>query len=328
MLFNDLFQKIQRLGARSGVTRRLSFFRARVETLPIVLTQRRIYILPTRTGMLFVVVLILMLTGAINYNLSLGHALTFLLAGLFFVSIFHTVRNLLELRIVPGNAAPVFAGETAKFPVFLENPRPNVRCALALSIAPDDESTADVAASASASVAVSCAVSRRGVFLPGRMTLSSRYPLGFFRAWAYLTPDVSCLVYPRPIRAPLPKHSETFASDQWQGGKGQDDFTGLRQRQPNESFRRVAWKAAARDAERPLLNKQFSGGGARELILDWTMTSAEPDAEARLSILTGWILESEKQHIAYGLRLPECSFPPSHGARHRDACLKALALHA
>jgi uncharacterized protein (DUF58 family) len=46
-----------------------------------------------------------------------------------------------------------------------------------------------------------------------------------------------------------------------------------------------------------------------------------------LSILTGWVLESEKQRIAYGLRLPECFFPPSRGARHRDACLKALALH-
>jgi hypothetical protein len=35
-----------------------------------------------------------MLIGAINYNLSLGHALVFLLAGLGLVAMVHTFRNL------------------------------------------------------------------------------------------------------------------------------------------------------------------------------------------------------------------------------------------
>ena len=54
----------------------------RDEQLPVVLSQRRIFILPTKTGLLFAIVLVLMLIGAINYNLSLGHALVFLLGGL------------------------------------------------------------------------------------------------------------------------------------------------------------------------------------------------------------------------------------------------------
>ena len=54
----------------------------RDEQLPIVLTQRRIFIVPTRVGLLFVVVLIVMLLGAINYDLSLGHALL-LAAGMY-----------------------------------------------------------------------------------------------------------------------------------------------------------------------------------------------------------------------------------------------------
>ena len=294
----------------------------------VVLTQRRIYILPTRTGLLFVLVLFLMLTGAINYSLSLGHALVFLLAGLFFVTIIHTFRNLLDLRITPGSAAPIFAGKRAEFPVFLENTRSHERMALEFSLHASGGALANIASSASSSIAVSCEVLQRGLFRPERLTLSSCYPLGLFRAWTYLYPDISCLVYPKPLRTPMPAPSGGNANTQWQGENGQDDFAGLRQRQPNESFRRVAWKTAARDPERPLLNKQFSGGGERELILDWSLTPSQSDTETRLSILAGWILESEKQQVNYGLRLPECFFSPSRGASHRDACLKALALYA
>ncbi|MDR2506752.1 MAG: DUF58 domain-containing protein [Candidatus Accumulibacter sp.] len=297
----------------------------------VILTQRRIYILPTRTGLLFVLVLVLMLTGAINYSLSLGHALVFLLAGLFFVAIIHTFRNLLDLRVTPGAAAPVFAGERAEFPVFLENTRPHDRIALEFSLPASGTSSAaraNIAANASLTIAVSLEVLQRGLFRPERLTLSSCYPLGLFRAWTHLYPDISCLVYPRPLRTPMPAPSGGNAAMQWQGENGQDDFAGLRQRQPNESFRRVAWKTAARDPERPLLNKQFSGGGERELILDWSSTPSQSGTETRLSILAGWILESEKQQVNYGLRLPECFFAPSRGTPHRDACLKALALYA
>ena len=67
------------------------------------------------------VVLGLMLIGSINYNLSLGHALVFLLAGIGMVAMVHTFRNLVRLRLTPGRANPVFAGETAYFQIVLEN---------------------------------------------------------------------------------------------------------------------------------------------------------------------------------------------------------------
>ena len=47
----------------------------------IVLSQRRVYIVPSRLGLLFGGVLLILLMGSINYTLSLGFALTFLLAG-------------------------------------------------------------------------------------------------------------------------------------------------------------------------------------------------------------------------------------------------------
>ena len=53
-----------------------------VEHGPITLGHRRVYIMPTRTGMMFAATLAIMLVGSINYVLSLGFMLTFLLSGL------------------------------------------------------------------------------------------------------------------------------------------------------------------------------------------------------------------------------------------------------
>jgi len=62
-----------------------------------------------------------MLTGSINYNLSLGYVLTFLLAGLGIVSILHTFRNLVHLYVSAGRVSPVFAGDLAHFQIVFEN---------------------------------------------------------------------------------------------------------------------------------------------------------------------------------------------------------------
>ena len=299
----------------------------RDEQLPIVLTQRRIFIIPTKTGLLFAIVLGLMLIGAINYNLSLGHALVFLLGGLGMVAMVHTFRNLVALRLTPGRAEPVFAGETARFTVHLENTRQQPRRALDLAFGNNETVNTNIPANASATVAIPYPTTKRGLLDPGRITLSTRYPLGLFYAWSYPHPPLACLVYPKPIETPLPPPSEVSHSGQRQGEHGQEDFTGLRQRQPNDSPRHIAWKAVARNIDNsPLLIKQFAGGAADELWLDLALTT-DNDLETRLSVLTGWIITAERLQARYGLRLPGREIAPDQGNTHRDTCLEALALY-
>ena len=43
-----------------------------------------------------------------------------------------------------------------------------------------------------------CPRERRGWLPLGRVMLETRFPLGLFRAWSYVEPDSRCLVYPRP----------------------------------------------------------------------------------------------------------------------------------
>ena len=296
-------------------------------TAPLRLGQRRIFIIPSRGGLLYALALIVMLIGAINYNLALGHALVFLLAGLGIVGMIHTFRNLHGLVITPGRSAPVFAGETAHFQIALDNDRPTPRLGLELEAESGKSVNATVNRKKSSKLNIPVSTKTRGWLDLPRVRLSTRYPLGLFTAWAYLQPAMRCLVYPQPIAAPLPVSSPTPVGGERSGDGGQEDFAGFRERQPADSPRHVAWKASARNAgESPLLIKQFAGGAQVELMLDWQLTDAALSDETRIGILTGWVLAADAADAHFGLRLPGVDIPTGSGEHHRQLCLEALAL--
>ena len=294
-------------------------------TGPLRLNQRRIFIVPSRGGLPFAAALLVMLTGAINYNLALGHALVFLLAGLAMTGMIHTFRNLHGLQISPGRCEPVFAGETALFSLLLTNERPTPRLALNLEAEPGNPVNAAVDAESGTKISIPVSAVQRGWLHLPRVRLSTRYPLGLFTAWAYLQPEMRCLVYPRPIAAPLPAPAPGVGDESGDGGT--DDFAGFRDREPADSPRHIAWKASARHGgEGPLLVKQFAGGSRRELTLDWQQTDANLPAETRIGILTGWVLAAEASGCRYALRLQDQEIAAGNGEAHRQRCLQALAL--
>lgn len=295
-------------------------------TAPIVLTQRRVFIVPTRAGLLFAIAVMVMLVGAINYNLGLGHALVFLLAGLGVTGMVHTFRNLAWMTIAPGRVEPVFAGEMAHFPLHLSHDRPTPRLALEFGVEDNPMVRCDLPAQGHASIALPVMAKCRGWLDLPRVRLATTYPLGLFVAWSYPYPAMRCLIYPQPLPLPLPALTPAPHAGTRLGDGGQEDFAGLRERQAADSPRHVAWKAAARDQDRPLLVKQFAGGAQSELWLDWDMLPEKMLPEDRLSALTGWVLEAEAEGARYGLRFPGCELAPAHGPAHRQACLEQLAL--
>ena len=296
-------------------------------TAPIRLNQRRVFILPSRGGLLFSLALVVMLLGAINYNLALGHALVFLLAGLGLTGMVHTFRNLHGLGITAGRCAPVFAGETAQFELMLDNPRPTARRDLNFAAEKALSSVIAVDGQNQAKIMVAVPARQRGWLTLPRIHLSTRYPLGLFTAWSYLQPAMQCLVYPQPIASPLPGAMQPSQGNASHGLGGQEDFAGFRERQPADALRHVAWKASARsDGQRPLLIKLFAGGSETELSLDWAATDPGLPVETRLSLLTGWVLEASGLNLSYGLRLPNQEIPAGNGPSHAERCLEALAL--
>ena len=293
----------------------------------IVLGHRRVYIVPSRLGLLFGGALLILLVGSINYALALGFALTFLLAGMGLAGMVQTARNLAQLEVSAARVEPVFAGEAAQFRLVLENRAAHDRPEILLRhLASRAGCTVDLAAASVSEAPLAVPAARRGWLPFGRVMLETRFPLGLFRAWSYVEPASRCLVYPRPEPGALPP----LAPSDQQGGvrahaQGSDDFSGLRSYQPSDSPRHVAWKSAARSDV--MLTKQFAGEAVAELWLDLRDTPASLDIERRLSRLAGWVLAAERAGARYGLRLPQAQLEPDRGDAHRAACLELLALY-
>ncbi|MFA7268736.1 MAG: DUF58 domain-containing protein [Sterolibacterium sp.] len=299
------------------------------ESVPITLTQRRVFVLPTRQGLAYAVSLLVMLIGAINYNLSLGYALVFLLAGLGTTAILHTFRNLAHLQIRAGRCPPVFAGEQAGFGLVLVNQRSQQsRPAIRLRVPGQLPVEVDIPAQASMEVRLEIPSTCRGWLSLPRVTLETTYPLGLIRCWGYAAPDLRCLIYPSPAKAapPWPAMPGEHGGAKQQT-VGMDDFAGLRAHQPADPLRHVAWKAVAGQDEGSLLTKQFSGSAAKTLWLDWNALSAYPDSELRLSVLTRWLCDAHAAGLVWGLRIPGHELAPAADDAHFHAGLKLLALY-
>jgi uncharacterized protein (DUF58 family) len=298
------------------------------EAAPIVLTQRRVYVLPTRAGLAYAMALGVILLGAMNYNLSLGHALVFLLAGLGIVAILHTFRNLVLVSIRPGRCEPVFAGGLAQFDLVLENHRVDARTCLRLFANDEAPIEIDIGPHASTVATLNVPATKRGWLPMPRATIETTWPLGLVRAWSYAVPELNCLVYPTPAASapPLP-WSGTSTRGSTRDGRGTDDFSGLRNHQVADSPHHVAWKAVARQHDGPLLTKLFEGAAAQQIWLDWEALAEVIDTEKRLSVLTRWMIDADSAGLAWGLRLPAVHLPPDHGPAQLSAGLRALALH-
>ena len=159
------------------------------------LDRRKIFILPTRAGLMFGLLLIIMLLTSVNYALSLGYALTFLLVGVGLVSMLHTWRNLLGLTLRAGRAEPVHAGELAELGLILHNTKGRARYAIELTVPGNAQSTLiDVEAGVDQLIDVALPTDRRGWQTAPRMRLSTRWPLGLWQAWAWWHPQVRVLV--------------------------------------------------------------------------------------------------------------------------------------
>ena len=299
-------------------------FRATVpESPPVTLVQRRICILPSKQGYLFALVLLLLLIGSINYNLSLGYMLTFLLMSMAGVAMLHTWRNLAHLRLRPGRCDPVFAGDMAHFGVGVETPS-QTRFAIAIRRRGEEPVYADVAPGVTNGVAIPVSTRRRGLVRAGRLEVFTRYPVGLFHAWSYIDFGLTVIVYPKPDPfAGSPPAQSRSHSEEGIPVAGEEEFNMLRAYRAGDTPKQIAWKALAR--EQGLLTKEFSAMASSELWIDWEEARGA-DIEARLSVLAHWVIQAESFGQSYGLRIPGVVIPPNRGDLHQARCLEALAL--
>jgi uncharacterized protein (DUF58 family) len=297
----------------------------------VTLTMRRVFIVPTRPGLAFCGLLLVMLIGALNYNLGLGFALTFFAGACAVADMYLTAKNLAMLQLAPGRAQPVFAGEEAQFELHLNNRGKRDRYAVWLGFQADGEprQATDVPAGGGSAVRLSAASVQRGWLEAPRVRLVTRFPLGLFRAWSYWRPDLKVLVYPAPETPAQPLPSSGAASEDGHGTVGLDNFAGIRSYQPGDPMRHLAWRQIARHDPAlggQLVTKHFDGGAVAELCLDFAGLPPRMELEQKLARMTRWVLEAEQRALPYTFRLAQHEYGPALGDAHQAACLRALAL--
>ncbi len=296
----------------------------------IQITRDRLYILPTRHGLLFFIVLLLVLLGAINYENSLGFMLAFLLGALGLIDMIYTHQNLNGLNISSQRAEPVFAGQDILFPLSIL-PAGKMHPAIQLLSRHGKPLQIDLPKQPASACKLPVSTSQRGYTSIGRVKIFTEYPLGLFHAWSWLSLDSQCLVYPAPAAEHYSvaqnqhvaiKNNSPLSSEK----QGVDDFYGIREYQLGDQPHHMAWKAIAKTGQ--LQTKLFSQQRSQEIYLNWSELNPALDTEKKLSILCRMVLDADKQSAPYGMALPGINIPPGYGLQHKHHCLKALALFA
>lgn len=291
---------------------------------PVILRHRRIYILPTRRGSAVISTLAIMLMTSMNYALSLGYAMTFIASGMVAAALLATFRNLAGIASAPVAAGEAFAGGEVSFTLSLAS---GERERHGIVVTPSDGApeVIDLPADATRPVVLTVTAPRRGPRPLGRVTLSSNFPLGLWRGWAYVHFPLTAYIYPAPEAAPPPLPTSRQGVDPQRAARAADaELGGLRDYERGDPHNRIAWKAVARGGG--WYTKQFEGGaGGGVLDLDWSELPPAMDEELRLSRLTAWVLAAERETRAFALRLPGTELTHGQGAGHRRAALVALA---
>ncbi|HTS21752.1 MAG TPA: DUF58 domain-containing protein [Casimicrobiaceae bacterium] len=293
---------------------------------PVVLRHQRIYILPTRRGLAMIATLTTMLLTSMNYSLSLGFALTFMVAGVVASALLQTYRNLAGIVATPLAAGEAFAGGKLEFTLSFASVG-SERRGIVVRARSGPPVAVGLPRGATRPVQLAVATRRRGQLALGRVTVSTDFPLALWRGWAYLHFPLSGLVYPAPEVPPaaLPPGPDGF--DAYRSARAVDaELAGLRDYQSGDPLNRIAWKAVARGSG--WHTKQFEGsGGSGPLELAWTDLPPGLGVEARLARLCAWILAAEREARAFSLAIPGTALASGSGPAHCRRALTALALY-
>lgn len=290
------------------------------------LNQRRIFIVPSKTAVGLLVLVVLLFLLGVNFQNSLVYIICFWLLALLVLNVFYTWRNLAGLTVTAIGVEPCFAGEKAVMELALSCPEKQAKFALELVWAGEDQVQVNLATVQTQRVKLSHSTQGRGLFRPPRIHVATRYPTGLAVAWSYVYLDVQGLVYPAPVEKAFQPSGNTHQEALEDGVEiagGSSDFSGVRDYQQGDTPKRIHWKKFAQTGE--LYTKTFVDYASHDLWLDWDDLPM-PGIEVRLSHLCRKVLDFHQEQRQFGLRLPGKVIVPGKGEAHKVRCLQALAL--
>lgn len=312
----DALRRLQQLAERRLPA--LTRFR-RPEPMPIELNRRRIYIVPTGFGIGFTVLLMVMLVGSLNYSNNAALLLTCLLGAAGAASMLIAFRALDGLVLASVRAGQAVAGQPLALTLEFESTRQ--RSAIRVDLGEACQAFA-IDASGKADVTLPLATRQRGWHPLPRVRVWTTWPLGLFRAWSWMHPEQSVLVWPRPENGGPPPRLPADEGLRPRLHHG-EDLAALRDYRSGDPRKHIAWKASARLGQ--LLSKDFEQPESRpEWRLDWRELEGM-DNEARIARLARWLGEAHAQGRRHSLWLPGQPIEAGSGPGHYARCMSALA---
>lgn len=289
--------------------------------------RRQLYILPTRIGWYFSLILIALFAIAVKFDNQAAFMMLFILAAIGVITMHATHNNVIGLELSAQPAKPVFVGETAVFPVSVENNSNKHRQAVWL-ICENYHQLLQMPANQLRRVDLKLPTLQRGRLHCSEITLSSQYPVGIFFCWSKrFKPQQYCVVYPKPLDL-LSMPDSSADGKMRQSSKrvsaSADDYSGMKTYQAGDRLRDIHWPSLAKTQK--LVSIQHEDPAGNSVKLSWFSLPSNMGVEERLSQLCHWLVCAERDGLLYKLEMPNCVIGFGQGTKHYHECLSILAL--
>tara|TARA_R110002126_G_scaffold163858_1_gene311738 strand:- start:3538 stop:4488 length:951 start_codon:yes stop_codon:yes gene_type:complete len=284
----------------------------------VILSQKIIYILPSRFGLWYILLLVLLYLLGTNYQNNLILLMSYMLVSVLLLALTLAWRNLHQLTVSCAPVLSAYAEETLMVPVSLQSsqPRQQLQCYFS------DRQQSVLLADGAPQLMVPLATRQRGFYPLPRLTLHSFYPFGLFNCKSLLNLDYHYWVFPKPLAT-----DSELNEGQDTGNKHNvaEDYDTIRAYQSGDSLKLMLWKRLARDPANPVVKHAPATPQPEP---DWITIPALSGAplELALSKACYLMLQLEQRGKPYGLRLNGNKISPACGQQHLERCLRELAL--
>ena len=289
--------------------------------------RERIYIVPTRFGFLYGFGIFVTISAGVIYSNNLVYLLSFFLVSLIVIGMIQTHNNIKGLQIekVSVGICPEKGSSQAKLWIKTENVDSHNQIEIISKDKKQKKFSFIVENLSPKSLKIqtfSFQGSKRGRYSVGKIKVSSRFPFGLFEAWKVTDSNEFYYVYPKPIshlgREYDFKLGESFEKKE---GRNGEDFTQHNRYKLGDSPRHIDWKALAKG--RGLLTKEFKDGDRQSVWIDFESINGSVDI--KLEQMSFWVIECERLHHYYTVKLKDKVLGPGMGTLHKEKCLMALA---
>lgn len=291
---------------------------------PQIVDARNLYILPSGFGVAYGAVVIMLLVGAINYQINTIFLMTFLLAIIGMVSAYEAHSNLLNLTFQFVTIEDVTQGTAAKISLKVK-PNTKIRYGISLRIASQVETRLEQIPQEGLQFILPLQTNARGYFSLPPIVITSIYPYGIFKVWGYLYFDEHYYVYPQPVDPGFWPEPSIDPSKKSKNIAGDEEFYDFKRvDNPWIEPKRISWKLAAKGQGWYL--KRMS---SNEVDFWLFKLAGIPygDIESKLQHLCYWLQTAELNGLIYGLQLSATTTPYGNGKAHLQHCLRLLALY-